>query len=105
MSHKCCCVTNVVAALKDVKVSTYRQAFKLLVVSVNPAKDLLAVPLQLLQLFLNDSCIQRFALFNQTFTLSQGQLNLCCVQNDLLLESLRRKKQTALEHWKFEKTT
>lgn len=77
-----------------IDIFTYRQSFKFLVVSVDPAKDFLAVPLQLLQLFLNNRCIQRFALFNQTFTLSQCQLNLCRVQNDFLLESLRRRRRT-----------
>lgn len=69
---------------------THRQSCEFLVVSVDPPENLLAVSLQLLQLFLDDGSIQRFTLLDQSVTLSEHQLNLPSVQVDLLLEGLRR---------------
>lgn len=72
---------------------THGQACKLLVVSVNSSKDLLAVSLQLLQLLFNYSCIQRFTLLNQSFTLPEHQLNLPRIEIDFLLEGLSKNIQ------------
>ena len=76
---------------------THRESCEFLVVSVHPSKDLLAVSLQLLQLLFNHSCVQRFALLDQSFTLSGHQLNLPRVQTDFLLERLRERTELKLE--------
>lgn len=69
---------------------TYRESCEFLVVSVHSSEDLLTVSLQLLQLLLDDSCIQRFTLLNQSITLPEHQLDLPRVQVDLLLKRLLR---------------
>lgn len=72
------------------RVQTYRQPREFLVVSVDSAEHLLAISLQVLQLLLDDGGVQRFALVDQSLSLPEDQLNLACVQRDLLLEGLRR---------------
>lgn len=74
-------------------VQTYRQPREFLVVSVDSAKHLLTISLQVLQLLLDDGRVQRFTLVDQSLSLPEDQLNLARVQRDLLLEGLRREER------------
>ena len=74
--------------MSSVAYCTHRQTREFLVVSVDSSEHLLAVSLQLLQLLLDDGRVQRFTLLDQSFALSEHQLDLPRVQVDLLLERL-----------------
>lgn len=82
----------------NLRVETYRQPRELLVVSVDSAEHLLAVSLQVLQLLLDDGRVQRFTLVDQSLALPEDQLDLACVQRDLLLEGLRREECPNVTH-------
>lgn len=57
---------------------SYRKANEFLVVALHSTKHLLTVALQLLQLFLDDSSIQRLTLLYQRFPLVEDVLDLGC---------------------------
>lgn len=81
----------------------YRQARQLLVVALHAAEHLLAVPLQLLQLLLDDSGVQRLALLDQHLPLVEDVLDLPRVQGDLLLEGLgEREVRRSISSGKFQ---
>lgn len=57
---------------------SYRKANELLVVALNSTKHFLTVALQLFQLLLDDSSIQRLTLLYQCLPLVEDVLNLGC---------------------------
>lgn len=77
---------------------SYRKPNELFVVALHSTKHFLTVALQLLQLLLDDSGIQRLTLLYQRLSLVEDVLDLGCSEGDLLLERLwdrrRRKSQT-----------
>lgn len=75
---------------------SHRQPDELLVVALDSAKNFLTVALQLLQLLLDDSGVQRFALLNQRLALVEDVLDLGSGEGDLLLEGLRAQKGMSL---------
>ncbi len=75
---------------------SYRKPNQLFVVALHSTKHFLTVALQLFQLLLDDSSIQRLALLYQRLSLVEDVLDLGCSEGDLLLERLwdRRRKRT-----------
>lgn len=61
-------------------------------VSFHTPEDLLAVAPELIQLFLDDGCIQRLTLFYQLLSLGDYLLDLIVVQGNFLLEGLGKHK-------------
>lgn len=77
---------------------SYRKPNELFVVALHSSEHFLTVALQLLQLLLNDSSIQRLALLYEHLSLVEDVLNLGCSEGDLLLERLwERRKKSAHE--------
>lgn len=74
--------------------SAHRRLAETLVEADQPAENLLAVGVQLLQLLLDERRVQRRALLDQALSEDDEPVDAFGVQGDLLLEALRRQQLT-----------
>ncbi|TNN48856.1 hypothetical protein EYF80_040932 [Liparis tanakae] len=69
--------------------SAHRRLAEALVKADQPAENLLAVGVQLLQLLFDQRCVLQRALLDQTLSKHDEPVNALCVQRDLHLETLQ----------------